>query len=83
MAAAVPPRCGLPGPEDRGRAFGISPGRAVVSRTLVSRRGDFAAEGIPLVGDELNVRITAEALEAAGFARAMQAIAASAQAQKQ
>ena len=50
------------------------------SASTVIRRSEFGVgEGIPYVGDELQVRITTEALEAAGFARAMKAIAAKAQ----
>lgn len=53
------------------------------SASTVIKRSEFGvAEGIPYVGDELNVRITAEALEAAGFAKAMRTIAASAPATK-
>jgi len=52
------------------------------SASAVIKRSEFGVgEGIPYVGDELTVRITAEALEAAGFAKAMQAIAAKAKAQ--
>jgi len=48
----------------------------------VIKRSEFGVgQGIPNVGDELTVRITAEALEAAGFAKAMQAMAAKAKAQ--
>jgi polyisoprenoid-binding protein YceI len=47
------------------------------SASAVIKRSEFGVgEGIPYVGDELAVRITAEALEAAGFAKAMQAMAA-------
>jgi polyisoprenoid-binding protein YceI len=53
------------------------------SASTVIKRSEFGVgAGIPLVGDELTVRITTEALEAAGFAKAMQAIAANAQANK-
>jgi len=52
------------------------------SASAVIKRSEFGVgEGIPYVGDELTVRITAEALEAAGFAKAMQAMAAKAKAQ--
>lgn len=52
------------------------------SASAVIKRSAFGvAGGIPYVGDELNVRITAEALEAAGFAQAMRAMAAKAQAE--
>lgn len=44
--------------------------------TAVIRRSDFGVvAGIPYVGDELKVRITVEALEAAGYAKAMKALA--------
>lgn len=50
------------------------------SASAVVRRSEFGvAEGIPYVGDELTVRISTEALEAVGFAKAMRAIAAKAQ----
>jgi polyisoprenoid-binding protein YceI len=53
------------------------------SASAVIKRSDFGVgEGIPYVGDELSVRITAEALEAEGFAKAMQAMAAKAPAPK-
>ncbi|HEY2396828.1 MAG TPA: YceI family protein [Rudaea sp.] len=53
------------------------------SASAVIRRSEFGVgEGIPYVGDELKVRITAEALQADGFAKAMKAIAANAQASK-
>lgn len=43
------------------------------------RRSEFGVgAGIPYVGDELDVRISTEALEAVGFAKAMRAIAAGA-----
>jgi polyisoprenoid-binding protein YceI len=52
------------------------------SASAVIKRSEFGVgEGIPYVGDELTVRITAEALEAAGFAKAMLAMAAKAKAQ--
>jgi polyisoprenoid-binding protein YceI len=45
------------------------------SATTTIKRADFGvSEGIPYVGDELSVRITAEALEAQGFAKAMKAL---------
>lgn len=48
------------------------------SASTVIKRSEFGVGGgIPYVGDELQVRITAEALEATGFAKAMRAIAAS------
>jgi len=54
------------------------------SATSVIKRSEFGVgAGIPNVGDELSVRITAEALEATGFAKAMQAMAAKAPANKQ
>jgi len=54
------------------------------SASGVIKRSEFGVgEGIPFVGDELTVRITAEALEAVGFAKAMQAMAAQGQASKQ
>ena len=54
------------------------------SASTVIKRSDFGVgEGIPHVGDELSVRIAVEALEAAGFARAMRAMAATAPAHKQ
>ena len=54
------------------------------SASAVIKRSEFGVgEGIPYVGDELTVRITAEALEAAGFAKAMQAMAAKAKAHEQ
>ena len=47
------------------------------SASTVIKRSEFGVgAGIPYVGDELNVRITAEALEAEGFAKAMKAMAA-------
>jgi len=47
------------------------------SASAVIRRSEFGVgEGIPYVSDDLSVRIAAEALEAAGFAKAMQAMAA-------
>ena len=53
------------------------------SASAVLKRSEFGVgAGIPYVGDELKVRITAEALEAVGFAKAMQAMAANAQASK-
>jgi len=53
------------------------------SASAVIKRSEFGVgQGIPNVGDELTVRITAEALEAAGFAKAMQAMAAKAKAQE-
>jgi polyisoprenoid-binding protein YceI len=53
------------------------------SASTVIKRSEFGVgEGIPYVGDELKVRITTEALEAVGFAKALQAIAANAQASK-
>jgi polyisoprenoid-binding protein YceI len=53
------------------------------SASAVIKRSEFGVgAGIPYVGDELKVRITTEALEAAGFAKAMQAMAANAQASK-
>jgi polyisoprenoid-binding protein YceI len=53
------------------------------SANTVIKRSEFGVgAGIPYVGDELKVRITTEALEAAGFAKAMQAIAKNAQASK-
>ena len=53
------------------------------SASTVIKRSEFGVgAGIPYVGDELKVRITTEALEAAGFAKAMQAMAANAQASK-
>jgi polyisoprenoid-binding protein YceI len=49
------------------------------SASAVIRRSEFGVgEGIPYVGDDLSVRIAVEALEAAGFAKAMQAMAAKA-----
>jgi polyisoprenoid-binding protein YceI len=49
------------------------------SASTVIKRSEFGvAEGIPYVGDDLKVRITAEALEAEGFAKAMRAMAAKA-----
>ena len=54
------------------------------SATSVIKRSEFGVgAGIPNVGDELSVRITAEALEATGFAKAMQAMAAKPPANKQ
>ena len=54
------------------------------SASAVIKRSEFGvAAGIPYVGDELSVRITAEAMEAAGFAKAMQAMAAKETAPKQ
>ena len=54
------------------------------SASAVIKRSEFGVgEGIPYVGDELTVRITAEALEAAGFAKAMQAMAAKAKPHEQ
>jgi len=54
------------------------------SASAVIKRSEFGvAAGIPYVGDELAVRITAEAMEAAGFAKAMQAMAAKEKAPKQ
>lgn len=54
------------------------------SASAVIKRSEFGVgEGIPYVGDELTVRIGAEALEAAGFAKAMQAMAAKAPTHKQ
>jgi polyisoprenoid-binding protein YceI len=51
------------------------------SASATIKRAEFGVgAGIPYVGDELKVRITTEALEAAGFAKAMQAIAANEQA---
>jgi len=53
------------------------------SASAVIKRSEFGvAAGIPYVGDELAVRITAEAMEAAGFAKAMQAMAAKEKAPK-
>ena len=53
------------------------------SASAVIKRSEFGVgEGIPFVGDELKVHITTEALEAAGFAKAMQAITANARASK-
>lgn len=53
------------------------------SASAVIKRSEFGVgEGIPYVGDELKVRITTEALEAVGFAKAMQAMAANAQTSK-
>ena len=53
------------------------------SANTVIKRSEFdVGAGIPYVGDELKVRITTEALEAAGFAKAMQAIAKNAQASR-
>ena len=53
------------------------------SASAVIKRSEFGVgAGIPYVGDELKVRITTEALEAVGFAKAMRAIAANAQASK-
>jgi polyisoprenoid-binding protein YceI len=53
------------------------------SASAVIKRSEFGVgAGIPYVGDELKVRITTEALEAVGFAKAMKAIAANAQASK-
>ena len=44
------------------------------SATTTIKRADFGVgEGIPYVGDALTVRITTEALEAEGFAKAMKA----------
>lgn len=46
------------------------------SASTVIKRSEFGVgEGIPYVGDELEVRITAEALEAVGYAKAMKAMA--------
>lgn len=46
------------------------------SASTVIKRSEFGvAAGIPYVGDELKVRITTEALEAEGFAKAMKAMA--------
>lgn len=46
------------------------------SASALIKRSEFGVgEGIPFVSDELKVRITAEALEAVGFAKAMKAIA--------
>ena len=54
------------------------------SASAVIKRSEFGVgEGIPYVGDELSVRNTAEALEAPGFAKAMQAMAAKPSAHKQ
>jgi len=54
------------------------------SASAVIKRSEFGvAAGIPYVGDELTVRISAEALEAAGFAKAMQAMAAKAKGHEQ
>lgn len=53
------------------------------SASTVIKRSDFGVgEGIPYVGDELKVRITTEALEAVGFAKAMKAVVANAQASR-
>jgi polyisoprenoid-binding protein YceI len=53
------------------------------SASTVIKRSEFGvAEGIPFVGDELRVRISTEALEAVGFANAMQKFAEKAQASK-
>jgi polyisoprenoid-binding protein YceI len=49
--------------------------------TTIKRSEYGVGAGIPMVGDELEVRITTEALEAAGFAKAMKAMAAAATAQ--
>ena len=51
------------------------------SASAVIKRSEFGVgEGIPFVGDELKVHITAEALEAVGFAKAMKAFAAKSEA---
>lgn len=44
--------------------------------TILKRSAFGMSEGIPFVGDEIRVRITSEALEAKGYARAMQALSA-------
>jgi len=47
------------------------------SASTTIKRSEFGVgEGIPYIGDDLQVRITTEALEAKGFAKAMAAIAA-------
>jgi polyisoprenoid-binding protein YceI len=56
------------------------PAAGFSAHTVIKRSEFGVAEGIPYVGDELTVRISAEALEAAGFAKAMRAMAATAQA---
>jgi len=54
------------------------------SASATIKRADFGVSaGIPYIGDELKVRITTEALEAAGFAKAMKAIAAKEQTEQQ
>ncbi|HEX5339999.1 MAG TPA: YceI family protein [Gammaproteobacteria bacterium] len=46
--------------------------------STVLKRSEFGvSEGIPFVGDDIRVRITSEALEAKGYARAMKALSAS------
>lgn len=54
------------------------------SASTAIKRSEFGVgAGIPYVGDELQVHITTEALEADGFAKAMKAIAANAAAKKE
>jgi len=54
------------------------------SASATIKRAEFGVgAGIPYVGDELKVRITTEALEAAGFAKAMQAVATKEKADQQ
>lgn len=58
------------------------PAAGFSARTVIKRSEFGVGEGVPFVGDELAVRISAEALEAGGFAKAMAAIKASEVAKK-
>lgn len=51
------------------------PAAGFTASTTIKRAAFGVGAGIPYVGDELQVRITTEALEAEGFAKAMQAMA--------
>jgi len=51
------------------------PGAGFSASTVIKRSQFGVGAGIPYVGDNLQVRITAEALEAVGYAKAMKAMA--------
>ena len=51
------------------------PAAGFAASTVIKRAQFGVGEGIPYVSDDLQVRITTEALEAAGFAKAMAAMA--------
>jgi len=51
------------------------PAAGFTASTVIKRAQFGVGEGIPYVSDDLQVRITTEALEAAGFAKAMAAMA--------